>query len=51
MLQCVTFPSCHNGYSKPSKIFDSNFTFYRGAARSQIDLAITNDILGIKNLR
>ena len=33
-----------NGYSNVNKNFDSKYTFYRGALRSQVDTAISNNV-------
>ena len=33
-----------NGYSCREKIFDSKYTFYRGPLRSQVDIALSNNV-------
>ena len=40
-----------NGLQQRDKNFDSNFTFYRGTAKSQNDLAFSNDIRSISSLQ
>ena len=43
---CVTHPNyvLLNGYVYGNKNFDSKYTFYRAAQRSQVDVALSNDM-------